>query len=222
MTELTAYEGATGTIRETVADSRQLAGIFFFALAAQFMTVIMLAAATIPGYDFNAAAISDLGVFSATALLFNTSLVVVGIFNILGGYFFYRSHGNRWLMAIFALAGIGAIGAGVFTLDNPTGVHGLFALLAFLFFNVQAIGSGTRLTGPMKAISILAGLLGIVFVVLMALGDGGNTALFGPIGHGGTERMIVYPPMMWLLAFGGYLLGSREAEPGRAHGESAD
>ncbi|WP_458188214.1 DUF998 domain-containing protein [Haladaptatus sp. NG-WS-4] len=216
MTELAAYEETTGTIRETVADSRQLAGIFFFVLAAQFMTVIMLGAAMVSGYDFNEAAISDLGVFSETALLFNASLVVGGVFNILGGYFFYRSHDTRWLMGLFALAGIGAIGAGVFTLDDPTGLHGLFALLAFLFFNVQAIASATRLSGPMKVLSIFAGVLGIAFVVLMALGDGGNTALFGPIGHGGTERMIVYPPMMWLMVFGGYLLGSREDEAGRS------
>jgi hypothetical membrane protein len=188
---------------------RTLAGVFFFALAAQFMTVIMLAAAMVPGYDFRAAAISDLGVYPETALLFNVSLVVVGVFNLFGGYFFYRTHGKRWLLAVFALAGVGAIGAGLFPLDT-SGLHGLAALLAFVFFNVQAIGSATRLSGFMRALAVLTGVLGLVFVVLMALGDGGNTAAFGPIGHGGTERMIVYPVMLWLVAFGGYLLGKQE------------
>jgi hypothetical protein len=42
------------------------------------------------------------------------------------------------------------------------------------------------------------------------LGDSGNAAAFGPIGHGGTERMIVYPVMLWMLAFGGFLMGERE------------
>jgi hypothetical membrane protein len=188
---------------------RTLAGICFFALAAQFMTVIMLAAAMVPGYDFRGGAISDLGVFPETALLFNASLILVGVLNLAGGYFFYRSHGKRWLLAVFALAGVGAIGAGLFPLDTG-GLHGLSALLAFVFFNVQAIGSATRLGGVMRALAVLAGGLGLVFVVLMALGDGGNTAAFGPIGHGGTERMIVYPVMLWLVAFGGYLLGERE------------
>jgi hypothetical membrane protein len=188
---------------------RTLAGICFFALAAQFMTVIMLAAAMVPGYDFRGGAISDLGVFPETALLFNASLILVGVLNLAGGYFFYRSHGKRWLLAVFALAGVGAIGAGLFPLDTG-GLHGLSALLAFVFFNVQAIGSATRLGGVMRALTVLAGGLGLVFVVLMALGDGGNTAAFGPIGHGGTERMIVYPVMLWLVAFGGYLLGENE------------
>ena len=197
------------SVRGVTFAPQTLAGVFFFALAAQFMTVIMLAAAMVPGYDFRAAAISDLGVFPETALLFNVSLAVVGVFNLLGGYFFYRTHGKRWLLAIFTLAGIGAIGAGLFPLDAG-GLHGLAALLAFVFFNVQAIGSAARLGGVMRALAVLAGALGLVFVVLMALGDGGNTAAFGPIGHGGTERMIVYPVMLWLVAFGGYLLGKSE------------
>ncbi|WP_276302735.1 DUF998 domain-containing protein [Halorussus lipolyticus] len=206
MTQFKSYDGRAFSIRGFTVETQKLAGVFFFALAAQFMTVIMLGAAMVPGYDFGAAAISDLGVFPETALLFNISLVVVGIFNLLGGYFFYRTHGKRWLLAIFALAGLGAIGAGLFPLDTG-GLHGLAALLAFVFFNVQAIGSATRLSGVMRVLSILAGGLGLVFVVLMALGDGGNTAAFGPISHGGTERMIIYPVMLWLVAFGGYLLG---------------
>lgn len=194
------------TIR-TEARDRRIAGLLFFALAAEFMTAIMLAAAMRPGYDFRGGAISDLGVFPETALLFNGSLVLVGVLNLVGGYFFYRSHGRRWILAVFAAASLGAIGTGLFPLDTG-GLHGLFALVAFLCFNLQALASATRVTGLVRAVSVLAGVLGLVFVVLMAIGDGGTTAAFGPIGHGGTERMIVYPVMLWLLGFGGYLLGT--------------
>ncbi|HET6820149.1 MAG TPA: DUF998 domain-containing protein, partial [Candidatus Limnocylindria bacterium] len=45
--------------------------------------------------------------------------------------------------------------------------------------------------------------------VVMIIGDSGNPAVFGAIGHGGAERMIVYPPMLWMLAFGGSLLAER-------------
>ena len=78
--------------------------------------------------------------------------MLVGLLNLAGGYLFYRTHGKRWLVAIFALAGIGAIGAGLFPLDTG-GLHGLFALLAFLFFNVQALGTATRLDEAMRALS---------------------------------------------------------------------
>ncbi|KAB1193511.1 DUF998 domain-containing protein [Haloferax sp. MBLA0076] len=211
MTQMQRETVRVSAIRTVLSDGRSLAGVLFFALAAQFMTVIMLAAAMVPGYDFNAAAISDLGVFPETAMLFNVSLVVVGVFNLLGGYAFYRTHGKRWLFALFGVAGLGAIVAGLFPLGTSD-LHSLGALLAFLFFNLQAIGSATRAEGPMKVLSVLLGLAGLVFVVLMVVGDGGNTAVFGPIGHGGTERMIVYPPMMWLVAFGGYLMASTDGQ----------
>ena len=209
MTQFETRERTTLSIRGVTLGSLRLAGLSFLVLAAGFMTVIMLAAAMVPGYDFRGAAISDLGVFPETALLFNASLVLVGVLNLAGGYLFYRTHGKRWLLTVYTLAGLGAIGAGLFPLDTG-GLHGLFALLAFLFFNVQALGTATRLRGAMRALSVVAGGLGLVFVVLMALGDAGNAAAFGPIGHGGTERMIVYPVMLWLVAFGGYLLAKSE------------
>jgi len=209
MADTVSTETSTAASLKTTTGVRQLAGLCFLVLAAQFMTVIMLAAAMVPDYDFNAAAISDLGVFAETSLLFNASLFVVGVLNVLGGYAFYRYHGKRWLFATFAIAGVGAIGTALFPL-NVSDVHGLFALVAFLFFNLQAIGTATHLDGAMQALSIVAGLFGLAFVVVMAIGDGGNTAVFGPIGHGGTERMIIYPVMLWMVAFGGYLLGSEE------------
>jgi hypothetical membrane protein len=209
MSQNESFTKTTFDIQGMTFEARKVAGLFFIALAAQFMTAIMLAAAMVPGYDFRGGAISDLGVFPETALLFNISLVIVGMFNLLGGYFFYRTHAKRWLFGIFAVAGVGAIVAGLFPLDAG-GLHTLGALLAFVFFNVQAIGTATRLNGVMRALSVLAGTLGLVFVVLMVIGDGGNAAAFGPIGHGGTERMIIYPVMIWMITFGGYLLGNND------------
>ena len=91
---------------------------------------------------------------------------------------------------------------------DASGLHGIFALMAFMFFNVEAIAVGTLVNGPMRVASWVAGLIGIGFVVLMVIGDAGNPGVFGPIGHGGAERMIVYPVMLWLMAFGGYLMAS--------------
>ena len=205
---------ATGSRPMTLAADR-VAGVLLFVLAAQFMTVIMLGASIAPAYDFSGAAISDLGVIGATAPMFNASLIAVGVLNILGGYLFYRSHRRGWILAIYVLAGTGAVGAGLFPLDSG-GPHGLFALLAFVAFNLEAIATGSVVTQPMRAISVLAGVVGLAFVVLMAVGDSGDAAAFGPIGHGGTERMIVYPAMIWMIALGGYLMAARESPDGPA------
>lgn len=205
--------------RATSTVDHRLPGVLLFALAVQFMIAIMLAASMAPGYDFNEAAISDLGVIEQTALLFNLSLVAVGLLNLAGGYLLYRADGGMGRLAVFGLAGIGPIGAGVFPLGTSE-LHGLFALLAFLFFNLEAIACGLRLTGPIKAISILAGVAGLGFLVLMIIGDSGTGAAFGPIGHGGTERMIVYPPMLWMLVYGGYLLAGRRTPDAPGGAES--
>jgi hypothetical membrane protein len=194
---------------------RRTAGLALVALAGGFMTVIMLAASLAPGYDMGAAAISDLGVLPETAMLFNATLVVVGMLNIAAAILLFGPGGrsrHTVLLAVFVAAGAGAIGAGVFPLDTGA-PHSLSALVAFLAFNLQALGAAGYVRGPMRAVSVLAGAAGLVFVVLMVIGDGGNAAAFGPIGHGGTERMIVYPAMLWMLAFGGYLMAEGDPAP---------
>jgi hypothetical membrane protein len=189
---------------------RPVAGVLLLLLGAAFLTITMLAASIAPGYDFNRGAISDLGVIEQTALLFNGLLIAVGALNIGAGYLLYRWHRRAWIMGIYVLAGLGAAGAGLLPLDTGT-AHSLFALFGFLFFNLEALATAVVLRGPMRALSLVAGLIGLAYVVVMVIGDSGNPAIFGAIGHGGSERMIVYPAMLWTLVLGGYLLGGPEA-----------
>ncbi len=187
---------------------RHIAGILFFVLAAQFLLFLMVGESMAPGYSMHDNAISDLGVIKETASLFTFSMVIAGLLNIIGGYLFYRSHRKTGALVPYILAGIGTMGAGLISLDHPSGLHGLFALVAFLFFNVEAIATARLVKGPMKVISALAGVVGLVFLVVMFLGDAEIVVLFGPIGHGGSERMIAYPPILWMMALGGYLMAT--------------
>jgi hypothetical membrane protein len=202
------------TSAATAVDGVRLSGLLLLILGAGFLTVTMLGASMAPNYDYAGGAISDLGVIRETAVLFNATLIMVGLLNIVGGYLFYRWHGRAWILSIFVLGGLGALGAGVFPLSSG-GLHSLFALLAFVFFNVEAIAVAAVIAGPMRIVSILAGVVGLIFVVVMVIGDAGNPAIFGPIGHGGAERMIAFPAMLWTVAFGGYLMAARR-ESGEA------
>jgi len=187
------------------------AGVLFFLLGVGFITVTMLAASMAPAYDFNGAAISDLGVIDQTALLFNTLLVVIGVLNLTGGYLYYRWHGRAWLFALYVIAGVGTVGAGLFPLSSGA-LHSIFAAVAFVFYNLEGLGTAAELTGPMRILGLVAGAIGLLYTVLMVIGDAGDPAAFGPIGHGGTERMIAYPVTLWLIALGGYLMaGSLDA-----------
>jgi hypothetical membrane protein len=208
-TQAVPHPRATHPIHNYAGLSLWFAGLLLAIVGAGFMTVIMLGASVAPGYDYSGGAISDLGVVPETATLFNVTLIAIGVLNAVAGYVLYLHHRRAWLLAPFVLGGVGAFGAGVFPLDTGQ-THSLFALAGFMFFNIEAVAIGIWLrSAPMKALSLVAGLLGLAFVVIMIIGDAGNPAVFGPIGHGGAERMIVYPVMLWLVAFGGYLLAAR-------------
>lgn len=200
-------EGARAPGAREAAWEPRLAGLLLLTLGAVFLTGTMLAASIAPGYDYHSAAISDLGVIDSTAALFNVVLVVVGGLNIAGGYLFYREHRRAWLLALFLVGGVGAIGAGLNPLSTGT-VHSLFALFGFLFFNLEAVGSAAVVSGLMKGVSFAAGTIGLLYTLVMLVGDSGSAGVFGPIGHGGSERMIVFPVMLWLLAFGGFLMSA--------------
>ena len=196
----TTVDAATDRVAE---GDQRLPGVLLSAISGSFLLGTMLAASVAPGYDFHAAAISDFGVIAETATLFNVLLIAIGLMNVAVGYLLYRRQ-HRALLALYILAGIGAAGAGVFPLSTG-GLHSLFALAAFVGFNLEVIGSAVLLVGPMRALGVLAGAVGLIYAVLMAIGDSGSPAVFGPIGHGGSERMIAYPAVLWLLAYGGYL-----------------
>ena len=174
--------------------------------AAQFMTLMMLGEAMAPGYSMHDDAISDLGTIDETRVLFNSSLFAIGLLNAVAGYLLFRVHKDRTLFVVFALGGIGAMGAGLIPLDSPVGVHGLFALLAFLFINLEAVLCGRLVRNPLRLFSVVAGIVGLSFLVVMILVDAETLDPSGSIGHGGVERMIAYPGLLWMLVYGGHLL----------------
>jgi hypothetical membrane protein len=202
-----AATASSGAVSVSTGQVRAGAGLAFFVLSAQFMTAIMLGASIAPGYDVQNGAISDLGVAPATALLFNTSLILTGTLNLLAAGALYALDRRIVALALGVIAGIGAIGAGVFSLSTQ-GIHGIFALLAFIFFNLQILPAALNQKGPIRAVGLVLAAVGLTYIVIMVIGDAGNPAVFGPIGHGGSERMIAYPPMLWLMAYGGLLMAS--------------
>jgi hypothetical membrane protein len=184
-------------------DKRTLSGLLFFLAAAQFALLLMAAEAIAPGYSIHDNAISDLGVIPETRLLFNSSLFFVGLLNTAAAFLLLS--GRTGLLSLFAVSGIGIMGTAIFTLES--GLHGIFALTAFIFANIQTIASAKIVRGPIRYVPAVLGIIGLAALALHIAGDlGGIASAYGPIGHGGSERMIVYPALLWLLAFGGYLM----------------
>ena len=137
----------------------------------------------------------------STALLFNASVFLVGVFSILGAYFLHRVHKRKLLTIAFLLAGVGALGVGLFPETIPL-PHSISALTAFLFGGIAAILAYPLEKEPLNYISVILGVLGLASLVLFVSGT------YLGIGFGGMERMIVYPVLLWEVALGGYLLAA--------------
>lgn len=184
------------------------AGYLLALAAGQFLILLMLGESIAPGYSMHENAISDLGTIAETELMFNTSLFVLGLLNFVSGFVLYKVLDDKKLLIVFALGGIGAMGAGLIPLDSPIGVHGLFALFAFVFINLEAAVAGRLAKSPLDKISIGMAILGLIFVLLMIMVDSGSLDVSNSIGHGGVERMIAFPCLIWMILFGGYLVAS--------------
>lgn len=181
-----------------------LAGLLLFLGAAQFSVGLMVAAALTPGYSIADDTISALGTREG-ALVFNVSIILLGLFVLASAYFIRTVWASRVLPVLLALAGIGALGVGVVPANAPfAGVHGAFSLLVFLFGNVTAIYVARFVRAPLRYISVAAGVIGLAALGLFIPG------LYLGLGIGGMERMIALPVLAWAMAFGGYLMG-REA-----------
>ncbi len=185
-------------------DERTWAGVGFFVGAAQFLTLMMVAEALAPqGYSLSKNPISDLGV-GVTASLFNGSIIVLGLLVVAGAYLFHRAE-RQWLVTVpLLLTGIGAMSVGVFP-ETTGDAHGISALIAFIFGNLVAILAYRVERAPLRYISPILGILGLAALALELSRN------YLGLGFGGMERMIVYPVLLWTVAFGGSLMTAPSA-----------
>jgi hypothetical membrane protein len=169
--------------------------------------------------------ISDLGgtrpphglVTQPSAMIFDTTMLIVGVLLLAGAFALWRLYRNRLLTVVSTLFGAGALGVGIF--PGNTTPHPNVAMIAFVFAPLTAIAVFRVTSGPFRFMSLFVGLLSLAALVAGLLGD--NNLFVKLIGIGGTERWQVFPIILWLAFFGGYLLASgHRLQPDR-HGPAA-
>lgn len=180
-------------------DNGKVGGTLLFIGGAQFLLFLVIAEALYPDYSVSVNYISDLGV-GPVSLIFNSSVFLLGIMVVAGAYFVQRALGYRLLFILMTLAGLGGMGVGLFP-ETVIIIHLIASLIAFLFGGLSAIVSCKLQKPPLSYLSILLGVLSLVALVLSCAN------VFLGLGKGGMERMIVYPVLLWMVGFGGYLIG---------------
>lgn len=187
------------------------AGILLFLAGSIILMGIITAEAFYPEeptYTTRDSMISDLGateppesiITQPSANIFNLTMIISGILVLMGAYFLFRSYNDRIALVLVGLLGVGALGVGIFP-GNINPQHPIFALTTFISGGLSAIYSYRLINSPLKYLAVLFGLISLFFLF--------TADIFIPImGGGGVERWVAYPVVLWLLGFGGYLLGA--------------
>ena len=180
-------------------DDRKVAGALLFVGSVLCVLGIIIAEALYPGYSTSENYISDLGV-GPSALIFNSSVFLLGVLAVCDAYFIQQAFNFRLFSIFVAIAGIGAMGVGLFTEDAGV-IHTVFSFITFLFAGLSTIMSYKLLEPPLSYASVLLGALSLVTLALFGSGT------YLGLGKGGMERMIAYPTLLWAVGFGGHLMG---------------
>lgn len=187
-----------------------IAGFLFFLAGSVILMGIITGEIFYPEiYTYTTAnsMISDLGateppysiITQPSATIFNFSMIISGILIIIGAYFLFRIYNDRIAIILFGLLGLGALGVGIFP-GNINPQHPLFALTTFISGGLSAIYSFRLIISPLKYVAVLFGLVSLFFLF--------TANMFMPVmGGGGVERWVAYPILLWILGFGGYLMG---------------
>ncbi len=206
-----------------------LAGALLFIAGVVVVMGIITAEATYPDYSTRTNDVSDLGatrwpnsiIKQPAATIFTGTLVAVGALVIVGGYAVYRGlESGRVVTALailLVLYGIGAFGVAAFngSTEQSLALHTLFSLLVFTIGGLAAIVSYGVTRVPFSIFAVILGVIALAGITINIVYQDADP-LFAVIGLGGLERWIIYPSVLWLIGFGGYLMGkSSPAGPPR-------
>jgi hypothetical membrane protein len=156
--------------------------------------------------------ISDLGatetgvVLHPSSAIFNATMLVAGAMIITAAFLAHRALHRRAVTIPTGLLGIGVLGVGIFP-GNIHPQHPLFAFTAFVAGGLAVLLSAWVTPQPLRAIFAVMGTISLAFtlasVFLLEWGP------FARLELGGVERWMVYPVLLWLVGFGGYLAARR-------------
>jgi len=193
-------------------DNKKIAGLLFFVGTVQFVLAVVISEAMYSGYSVGQQAMSDLGNWSLagnSAAIFDVSIFLLGVFVIVGAFFIQQIFKNRLFTSFAVLIGVGCVGVGVVAENVHLPLHSVFALVVFVF-GAAAIMSCKFEKPPLSYVSVILGAVTLSALVLFIVGQGSSVFYLG-LGLGGIERFIIYPAILWQLAFGVYLIGDSGA-----------
>jgi hypothetical membrane protein len=198
----------------------KIAGVLLSLAGAAILMGFITAEALYPGvYTTHTNTVSHLGaseppnsvVLQPSAAIFDITMLVTGVMILAGAWFAYRALRRKSVLIPTALLGVGTLGVGVVPLTHPA-PHTLFAFTAFLAGGIAVVLSSRRAAAPFRYLWMMLGTVALGATVL-AVDVFRTWWPMVELGEGGLERWIVYPIVLWLVAFGSYLIAAVAAAP---------
>lgn len=187
---------------------QKIAGLLLVIGGIQFMLMVTIAETLYPGYNtgtYDLSSLADLPVHEPSATIFNVTVFVTGLFVLIASFLIYKRFKSKIFPVLLGILGIGAMGVGIF--PGYTGnIHTIFAMISFIFGSLALLTSFTILQDSMlKYILPVLGAIAFLDILLVIILQEANP--FMVFGIGGTERLIVYPVILGIIALGGYMTG---------------
>jgi hypothetical membrane protein len=193
----------------------KVAGVLLSLAGAAILLGFISAEALYPGvYTTHTNTVSHLGaseppnsvVLQPSAAIFDLTMLVTGAMILAGAWFAYRALRRKAVLIPTALLGIGVVGVGTFPLTHPA-PHTLFAFTAFLAGGIAVVLTARLTAAPFRYLWTVLGATALVATVF-GLDAFRSWWPMAELGEGGLERWIVYPVVLWLVAFGSYLMAA--------------
>lgn len=188
---------------------QKIAGLLLVIGSIQFMLLVTIAETLYPGYNtgnYDLSSLADLPIHEPSATIFNITVFIAGLFVLIASYLIYKRFESRIFPAFLGILGVGAMGVGI--LPGYTGnAHIIFAMASFIFGSLALLTSFTILQESwLKYVLLVLGAISFLDILLVIILQ--DTSPFMVFGIGGTERLIVYPVILGLIALGGHMMGS--------------
>lgn len=153
---------------------------------------------------------SDFSVHQPSSLIFNSTVFLTGVFLAVASLLFRRDvHAHvvlrNWASRIGFLAGLGAVIVGLLT-EQMGMIHYMGAMMVFVLGPLAAVVSSRSVKPPLSYLFIILGLISLAFAPIVTMDIMNALSTYTIAQTAGAENMIVYPFLLWMLAFGTYLM----------------
>jgi hypothetical membrane protein len=181
------------------------AGILYLLSGIVISLAISLSEALYTNYSVHTNSISDLAATTArTTFIMEPAGFIWGLCWLFGSYFLLRNTGKRGLFILYLVPAVGVLLAISSPENINVAIHSVGAIIAFIPGAMSAVYSYKLVQSELKYFSLVLGLVSL-FGIVLEFGAYYSYVVQQVLGPGGTERIIVYPLLIWLISFGAYL-----------------